>query len=68
MTRILSLAAGGLLLVGSVGWTQTMDSSYFQGKTWRNIGPNRGGRSIAASGSPSRPNEYLNTTTREFYV
>ena len=58
MTRILSLAAGGLLLAVSVGWTQTMDSSYFQGKTWRNIGPNRGGRSIAASGSPSRPNEY----------
>ncbi|MGH7553668.1 MAG: WD40/YVTN/BNR-like repeat-containing protein [Longimicrobiales bacterium] len=25
---------------------------------WRNIGPNRGGRSIAASGSPGRPYEF----------
>jgi photosystem II stability/assembly factor-like uncharacterized protein len=35
-----------------------IDSSYFQGKTWRSIGPNRGGRSIGATGIPSRPNEY----------
>jgi len=34
------------------------DSTWFQGKAWRNIGPNRGGRSIAATGIPSRPNEY----------
>ena len=26
---------------------------------WRNIGPYRGGRSIASAGSPSRPNEYF---------
>jgi len=26
--------------------------------TWRNIGPNRGGRSIAVAGSVQRPNEY----------
>lgn len=25
---------------------------------WRNVGPNRGGRSIECAGSPSRPNEY----------
>jgi photosystem II stability/assembly factor-like uncharacterized protein len=25
---------------------------------WRNIGPNRGGRSLAVAGSPSRPHEY----------
>ena len=58
MMRTLSLVGAGLLLATSVGRTQTVDSSYFQGKSWRNIGPNRGGRSIAASGSPSRPNEY----------
>jgi photosystem II stability/assembly factor-like uncharacterized protein len=29
-----------------------------QGLEWRNIGPLRGSRSIAAAGSPSRPNEY----------
>jgi photosystem II stability/assembly factor-like uncharacterized protein len=36
----------------------SFDSSYFAGMSWRNIGPNRGGRSITSSGSPSRPNEY----------
>jgi len=25
---------------------------------WRNIGPNRGGRSLSSMGSPGRPNEY----------
>src|SRR5690348_9670074 len=34
------------------------DSSYFAGIEWRNIGPNRGGRSITSMGSPSRLNEY----------
>ncbi len=30
----------------------------FSGLTWRNIGPNRGGRSIAVAGSDARPHEY----------
>ena len=30
----------------------------FKAMKWRNIGPNRGGRSIASAGSPSRPLEY----------
>lgn len=34
------------------------DSKYFDKLTWRNIGPQRGGRSLGASGSPGRPNEY----------
>jgi photosystem II stability/assembly factor-like uncharacterized protein len=34
------------------------DSGPFGGLRWRNIGPNRGGRSIAAAGSASRPYEY----------
>lgn len=34
------------------------DSTYFAGMEWRNIGPNRGGRSITSAGSPSRINEY----------
>ncbi|MEI6486482.1 MAG: glycosyl hydrolase [Sphingomonadales bacterium] len=33
-------------------------AAYFTGLKWRNIGPNRGGRSIAAAGSVKRPNEY----------
>ncbi|WP_310475628.1 VPS10 domain-containing protein, partial [Sandarakinorhabdus sp.] len=32
--------------------------AYFTGLKWRNIGPARGGRSISASGSVSRVNEY----------
>ncbi|MCU0619679.1 MAG: glycosyl hydrolase, partial [Gemmatimonadaceae bacterium] len=34
------------------------DSLAFQGMRWRNIGPNRGGRSLAVAGSTARPNEF----------
>ncbi|HEX6939851.1 MAG TPA: hypothetical protein VF158_10605 [Longimicrobiales bacterium] len=34
------------------------DAKLFAGLEWRNIGPNRGGRSIAVAGSAARPNEY----------
>ena len=34
------------------------DPTLFAGLEWRNIGPNRGGRSIAVAGSVARPNEY----------
>lgn len=34
------------------------DASLFAALKWRSIGPNRGGRSLAVAGSPSRPNEY----------
>jgi photosystem II stability/assembly factor-like uncharacterized protein len=34
------------------------DTSFFGGLSWRNIGPVRGGRSIAVAGSASRPLEY----------
>lgn len=36
----------------------TFDSKYFDKLQWRNIGPQRGGRSLAATGVPGRPNEY----------
>src|SRR5881275_2685027 len=36
----------------------SVDESYLSGLKWRNIGPNRGGRSIAAAGSAARPLEY----------
>lgn len=35
-----------------------VDPSYFESYSWRNIGPNRGGRSLGSAGSPGRPNEY----------
>jgi photosystem II stability/assembly factor-like uncharacterized protein len=34
------------------------DSIRYRGLAWRNLGPNRGGRSIAVTGSTSRPLEY----------
>ncbi|MFN8059335.1 MAG: hypothetical protein U0Q12_09220 [Vicinamibacterales bacterium] len=34
------------------------DAAFFASLKWRNIGPNRGGRSITAAGSASRPLEY----------
>lgn len=35
-----------------------IDPSFYEKLEWRNIGPARGGRSLGAAGSPSRPNEY----------
>src|SRR4051812_48052160 len=35
-----------------------VDSQLFRGMEWRTIGPNRGGRSITAAGSATRPLEY----------
>ncbi len=34
------------------------DDAALQALRWRNVGPNRGGRSISAAGSPGRPLEY----------
>jgi len=36
----------------------TVDPSLFAGMKWRNLGPARGGRSIAVAGSDARPHEY----------
>src|SRR3954462_8679245 len=35
-----------------------VDSTLYRGMEWRTIGPNRGGRSITAAGSATRPLEY----------
>ena len=37
---------------------QQYDETFFSNLEWRNIGPNRGGRSLSSMGSPGRPNEY----------
>lgn len=42
---------------------QTYDSLAFAGLRWREIGPFRGGRSVAVAGSASRPMEYYFGTT-----
>lgn len=38
--------------------SEALDASFYEGLEWRNIGPNRGGRSLGIAGSPGRPNEY----------
>lgn len=47
-----------IVFLPAVAFCQNIDSAFYSGLEWRNIGPNRGGRSITAAGSPSRPNEY----------
>ena len=37
---------------------QFVDPSFYESYKWRNIGPNRGGRSLSSTGSPGRVNEY----------
>jgi photosystem II stability/assembly factor-like uncharacterized protein len=41
----------------------TLDSAVFGGLRWRDVGPPRGGRSVAVGGSTARPNEYWMGTT-----
>jgi photosystem II stability/assembly factor-like uncharacterized protein len=43
--------------------TTAYDSSAFAALKWREIGPFRGGRSVAVAGSSKRPNEYYFGTT-----
>ena len=43
--------------------TLPFDTSAFGGVRWRELGPYRGGRSVAVVGSASRPNEYYFGTT-----
>jgi photosystem II stability/assembly factor-like uncharacterized protein len=49
---------GPVSLSAQMGSAGRYDASFFSGLKWRGIGPNRGGRSIAAAGSASRPLEY----------
>ena len=43
--------------------TGPVDTSAFAALKWREVGPYRGGRSVAVAGSPSRPYEYWMGTT-----
>ena len=44
--------------IAAIACGQTYDPSVFAALKWRNIGPNRGGRSLTCAGSPTRPLEY----------
>ena len=46
------------LVAQTVTGNQPYDPSFFRALKWRNVGPDRAGRSIACAGNPSRPFEY----------
>ena len=50
--------AFSVLAICSMVSAETYDASLLTALKWRNIGPNRGGRSITSAGSTSRPLEY----------
>ena len=57
------LFAAALFLFDISLWAQSkpkppVDPSFYSSYSWRNIGPQRGGRSLSSMGSPGRPNEY----------
>ena len=54
MTTLRRLAFGMLFLSSSLS-AQEIHPTLFQGLRWRNIGPFRGGRSVAVTGVASRP-------------
>ena len=55
----LVLALGTAALVPtSAGAQNAPEPAWFAGLKWRNVGPNRGGRSIAVAGNAKRPLEY----------
>ncbi len=60
--RTLLRVAASCLLVTPLA-AQTVDTAAFGSLSWRNLGPQRGGRSVAAAGSAARPNEYYMGTT-----
>ncbi len=47
-----------LSLLGTTASAQQYDPKLFDALQWRNVGPDRGGRSIAVAGSRARPMEY----------
>lgn len=57
LVAVLLLGAGGPSLQA---WQQApaVDPALFGDLRWRNVGPNRGGRSIAVAGTTARPLEY----------
>lgn len=63
MNRIIPFLLSGIIACcAHFGYSQpvkpTIDPSFYSKMEWRNIGPNRGGRSLGCAGSPGRENEY----------
>ena len=55
---LLILLLGVVFQLPAQTQSTTYDPKFYDKLKWRNIGPLRGGRSLGASGSPGRPNEY----------
>lgn len=58
MNRFALTASLAALLIGQIP-AQSVDPQMYAGMTWRNLGPARGGRSLAAVGNPTNPDEYF---------
>jgi len=59
----LGLAAAAQAQTPAPASTGVPDSLAFAALAWREVGPHRGGRSVAVAGSAARPNEYYMGTT-----
>lgn len=46
------------VLYASLSIAQTVDPKVYEGMRWREVGPYRGGRSVAVSGVPGKPDEF----------
>src|ERR1044072_7352726 len=55
MKHILILS---VVALAALGWSQGFDPDNYKDLSWTNVGPNRGGRSVACSGVRTRPDEY----------
>ncbi len=59
LTYLLALTLGSFThTISSQPSKPTIDPSFYSNMEWRNIGPNRGGRSLGCAGSPGREHEY----------
>ncbi|MEP7347435.1 MAG: glycosyl hydrolase, partial [Gemmatimonadaceae bacterium] len=54
---LVAMLSGAPALTAQATGPVVLDSAFLAGYRWRNIGPDRGGRSIAASGVKGRPKE-----------
>ena len=64
LSGLLALAAAfPLPIVATTQGGGTIDTLVYSSLRWRNLGPLRGGRSVAAAGSEARPGEYWMGTT-----
>jgi photosystem II stability/assembly factor-like uncharacterized protein len=52
------ICIGTMPLLAQSDQKPVYDEKFYNNLEWRNIGPNRGGRSLGCAGSPGRPNEY----------